>query len=119
MSCRLLSVLAKTVERLRSGSKMSTLITRRHLNKKDKLGDTLKTSVLYILLRFFFDWLHNKAADYHRHIFRLPILVNLPFKKMKAFFKILSFFIIFSNFSNFKNFPILSQKNLTNKVEKK
>ena len=58
----------------------------------------------------------NKAVGYHQYIFRLLILVKMPFKKIKAFFfKKLSF--IFSNFSNFKIFKFLP-KNLTIQVEK-
>ena len=54
-----------------------------------------------------------KTAGYHQHIFRLPILVKMPFKRWKRFFfKILCFFIIFSNFSNFETFLIFSRKTL-------
>ena len=60
---------------------------------------------------------YNKTVGCHRHSFRLPILVKMPFKKMKKFFfKILSWSYLLSSlnikFSNFR------PKNLTITVEK-
>ena len=37
----------------------------------------------YNVIRFY---RYNKTAGYHRHIFRPPILLMMPFKRMSAFF---------------------------------
>ena len=58
----------------------------------------------------------NKTASYHRHIFRHPILVKMPFIKIKPFFFQKFPHILY--FSKLRNFPISRQKNLTIKVEK-
>ena len=58
----------------------------------------------------------NQTAGYHRRFDRLPILLKIPFKRMKMFFfqKLL---IILFNLPNLKIFSIFP-KNLTIKVEK-
>ena len=57
-----------------------------------------------------FEGNNNKTAGQHRHIFRCPILLKMPFKRMKSFFSKNTFSSCFflSNFSNFfaKNFTI-------------
>ena len=50
----------------------------------------------------------NKKAGY-RHIFRPPLLLKVPFKRMKAFFSKNSL-QIYSNFFDFKNFLIFCEK---------
>ena len=76
----------------------------------------LEHSNLEIIDTIIFHWKINKTAGYHRHLFRLPILEKMPFKKMKAFFSQNTFFI-FSNFPNLK-ICIYWLKNLTIQVQR-
>ena len=56
----------------------------------------------------------NKTAGYHRHIFRLPTLVKMLFKKMKAFsFQNTLFLYQIFYFSIFEHFLTFRQKNFT------
>ena len=50
------------------------------------------------------------TAGYHRHVFRPPILLKMPFKKMKAFFFQKIALIKFCNFSKFWNLLIFCKK---------
>ena len=58
-------------------------------------------------------------AGYHQHIFCFPILVKMPFQKIKAFFFQNTVYLhqIFQLFQ-FQNFSDFHPKNYTIKVEK-
>ena len=54
----------------------------------------------------------NRKASYHWHNFRPPILLKLPFEKMKTlFFRKILVLHIFSNFSKFIKYLIFCKKN--------
>ena len=52
----------------------------------------------------FFGRILNKTAGYHRYIFRPPILLTMPFKRMQTFSFQKSTLSLFSNFSKLKKF---------------
>ena len=54
----------------------------------------------------------NKTAGNHPYFFHLPILVKMPFKRMKVFF--FKTLFRFSNFSKFKEFLIFCERKFHN-----
>ena len=76
-----------------------------------------QNNALLVTRRFYFQAITNKTVGCHRHTFRPPILLKMPFTRMKKFSKIL-FLHIFSNSFKFENFLVFLQKNFTMKVEK-
>ena len=90
-------------------------------NKKIS-SNVLKQDELNCFPKYFNCW-RNKTAGYHRHIFRPPIFLKMPFKRKKAFFFSKNT-LSSSNFVIFPNFKqvfliIFFQKKMTMKVEKK
>ena len=59
-------------------------------------------------------WYYNRTPGYHRKILRPPILLKMPFGRMKAFFNTVSSY--FLNFPNLNRF--LAKKNREKKVER-
>ena len=59
----------------------------------------------------------NRTPDYFRDFLRIPTMLKMHFRRMKAFFffKILCHYIIFSNFSNSKFFFLIFAKKTSNK----
>ena len=64
-----------------------------------------------------FGWHFKKTRGYNRHIFRLPILLKMPFKRMKAFFFKTSSSSYFPIFPNLNIFWFFCKNNLTIKVD--